>query len=370
MTNLITNTFKPNNPINGSIRWSFLYFFVFLSLSFVACSAKPKMPGDGIFAKIETDKGDILAQLEFEKVPLTVMNFVGLAEGRFDAPNAPEGKHYFDGLSFHRVEPGFVIQGGDPQGNGSGGPGYEFPNEIVAELNHDNEGVLSMANAGPDTNGSQFFITLASAPFLNGAYSVFGHVVEGMDVVKNIAQGDKMNTVTIIRQGAKAKAFQPTWAEFQALAQKMRSETEASNLKFAEGTRKTLEDFAREQWSDLAFSKGADGLEVYIAKEGDGPNGVEIGNVKEYKVHYTLWTPSEDGGVNKADSSVDRGEPIEVSPEQVIRAWGESLPQMQVGERRIMLVPSELGYGSQGSPPVIQPNSYLLFEMEMLGFVP
>ncbi|MEM9423943.1 MAG: peptidylprolyl isomerase, partial [Spirochaetota bacterium] len=140
-----------------------------------ACSAKEQMPNDGLFAQIETDKGVILAQLEFEKTPLTVMSFVGLAEGRFDAPNAPKGKPYFDGLTFHRIEPGFVIQGGDPAGNGTGGPGYEFANEIDPSLNHDTEGILSMANAGPDTNGSQFFITLGPASFLNGGYSVFGH---------------------------------------------------------------------------------------------------------------------------------------------------------------------------------------------------
>ncbi len=138
---------------------------------------------DGLFARLVTSKGEVVMRLEYEKAPLTVGNFVGLAEGKLDAS---KGKRYFDGLTFHRVEPGFVVQTGDPKGDGTGGPGYEFPNEIVGDLKYDSEGVVGMANAGPNTNGSQFFITMRAVPQLDGGYTVFGKVVSGMDVVDKI----------------------------------------------------------------------------------------------------------------------------------------------------------------------------------------
>jgi cyclophilin family peptidyl-prolyl cis-trans isomerase len=179
-----------------------------------------KLP-DGLYAEMETSKGTILLQLEFEKAPLTVANFVGLAEGTKnysktpgEAPK-PQGKPFYDGLTFHRVIPNFMIQGGDPNGNGSGGPGYKFRNEIVPSLKHDRAGILSMANAGPDTNGSQFFITHKDTPWLDGGYNVFGHVVEGQDVVNKIVIGDKIKSVKILRIGEKAKAFKGDEADFQ-----------------------------------------------------------------------------------------------------------------------------------------------------------
>jgi len=156
---------------------------------------------NGLYAEIKTERGLIVCQLELEKAPMTVSNFVGLAEGTLQV-NGKAGKKFYDGLTFHRVEPGFVIQGGDPNGDGSGGPGYAFPNETRGDLLHDAAGVLAMANAGPDTNGSQFYITMRAAPWLNGGYNVFGHVVQGMEVVKAVKPGDHMISVRIIRVGA------------------------------------------------------------------------------------------------------------------------------------------------------------------------
>jgi peptidylprolyl isomerase len=175
---------------------------------------------------METSKGTILLQLELEKTPLTVANFVGLTEGtKFYAKNPGEspkeqGKPFYDGLTFHRVIPDFMIQGGDPQGNGTGGPGYKFRNEIDPTLKHDRAGILSMANAGPDTNGSQFFITHKETPWLDGKHTVFGHVVEGQDIVNKIQKGDTIKTVKILRIGEKAKAFKGNEADFEKYSKK------------------------------------------------------------------------------------------------------------------------------------------------------
>ncbi|MCC6541962.1 MAG: peptidylprolyl isomerase [Flavobacteriales bacterium] len=164
---------------------------------------------DGLFADIKTNKGTIRIKLEYEKVPMTVANFVALAEGKMKNTAKAEGAPYFDGIKFHRVIADFMIQGGDPTGTGMGGPGYAFADEIDPSLKHDRAGTLSMANAGPATNGSQFFITHKETPWLDGKHAVFGYVVSGQDVVNAIAQNDVMEKVTIERVGKDAKAWDP-----------------------------------------------------------------------------------------------------------------------------------------------------------------
>lgn len=179
---------------------------------------------DGLYAEMETSKGTILIKLEPEKTPLTVANFVGLAEGTKHYAKTPgeqpkkQDKPFYDGLTFHRVIPDFMIQGGDPQGTGTGGPGYRFKDEFDPSLKHDKAGILSMANAGPGSNGSQFFITHKDTPWLNNRHSVFGRVVEGQDVVNKIVKGDTIKTVKIVRVGEKARQFKGDQEHFEKLS--------------------------------------------------------------------------------------------------------------------------------------------------------
>ena len=182
-----------------------------ISVLFISLTASAGTLADGLYAKMQTSKGEIVLRLFYKRAPLTVSNFVGLAEGSKEWKDPVTGKarktRYYDGLSFHRVIKDFMIQGGDPLGTGTGGPGYTFQDEFHPELKHSKAGILSMANAGADTNGSQFFITHVPTPHLDNKHSVFGEVVEGMKVVNDIVKGDLINTVTIIRKGESAKSF-------------------------------------------------------------------------------------------------------------------------------------------------------------------
>jgi peptidylprolyl isomerase len=194
--------------------------FLLFVLTAAECISSEKFQlADGLYAKVVTSKGDILIRLEFEKTPLTVANFVGLSEGTKDS-NRGKGVRFYDGLTFHRVIEDFMIQGGDPDGNGTGGPGYQFPDEINPALKHDAPGVLSMANAGPGTNGSQFFITHTKTSWLDGKHTVFGHVIQGQNVVNAIRQGDAIQKIHIIRIGARAAAFKADQNSFDALLAK------------------------------------------------------------------------------------------------------------------------------------------------------
>jgi peptidyl-prolyl cis-trans isomerase A (cyclophilin A) len=309
---------------------------------------------DGLYAEIRTERGTIVCSLEYQKAPMTVSNFVGLAEGILKA-NGAAGRKYYDGLTFHRVDAGFVIQGGDPKGNGSGGPGYEFPNETRPDLRHDAPGVLAMANAGPDTNGSQFYITMKPAAWLDGGYNIFGHVVQGMDVVKAIKVGDHIIAVRILRVGSAAGAFSVTQQSFDALVAKARTTAE-ERKKMARTD--ALAQIGK-KWPKLTTTKS--GLMFEVLKQGSGGSP---GPTSQVSVNYTGTLL--DGKV--FDSTSSRGKPASFQVNRVIPGWTEALVTMKRGEKVRLVIPPELAYGAQGYPGVIPPDSFLVFEVELIDF--
>ena len=319
--------------------------------------AKNKL-ADGMYAKFVTNKGEITCQLEFEKTPITVANFVGLAEGTKELGGGAgkAGARFYDDLTFHRVIDNFMIQGGCPLGTGTGGPGYTFPDEIDPSLKHSSEGILSMANAGPGTNGSQFFITHVATPHLDGKHTVFGHVVTGMDVVNKIQKNDKLETIEIIRVGADAKAFKSDQAAFDALLASQESRAKEKELSAMEEAMEQING----QYPDAITTDS--GLKYVVVAEGEGETPTAGTSVK---VHYT--GKLLDG--TKFDSSVDRGSPIDfpVGQGRVIKGWDEALLTMKKGEKRVLIIPADLGYGPSGRGP-IPPNATMIFDVELIDF--
>ncbi len=310
---------------------------------------KSKMK-DGIYAKFNTSKGEILVKLTHDKTPGTVGNFVALAEGNLENKVKPQGTPYYDGLKFHRVIPDFMVQGGCPQGTGTGDAGYKFDDEFHVDLKHDGPGVLSMANAGPGTNGSQFFITHIATPWLDNKHTVFGNVVEGQDIVDAIKQGDKIDSLEIVRVGAEAEAFNAVEA-----------------FRTFEGSRaKRIEEERAKKSSELdevsaGFEETKSGLRYKIIQKGNGKKA-EAG--MQVSVHYE--GSLIDGTV--FDSSYKRKEPIDfqVGVGQVIAGWDEGICLLQVGDKARFVIPSDLGYGSAGAGGVIPPDATLIFDVELM----
>ena len=299
----------------------------------------------GMYALMSTNKGDIKIELEYEKTPLTVANFVALAEGEMEYNGVSIDKPFYDGLKFHRVIADFMIQGGDPNGTGTGGPGYNFPDEIDTTLTHNGPGVLSMANSGPNTNGSQFFITHKDTTWLDGKHTVFGKVVDGMDVVNKIEQDDTIEKVTILRETELAKNFNASKVFTNILAEK-------------EAIENAKKEALLKQFKDAKTTES--GLKYLMEVEGTGKQA-EAG--KTVKVHYK--GSFEDGVV--FDSSFDRNDPIEfpLGAGYVIQGWDEGIALLKEGGKAKLHIPWELAYGAAGRGP-IAPKSNLIFDVELI----
>ena len=352
-------------------------------MSLTGCkSAKYNDLDDGLCADLQTDSGDILLKLEYEIAPITVANFVSLAEGT--NPYVDEqfkGKRFYDGLKFHRIVDDFMIQGGDHRGNGSGDPGYKFEDEFTMDENgnlaisHDGPGVLSMANSGPDSNGSQFFITHKETKFLDGVHTVFGHVVFGQEVVDSMKQDDVIQKVEIIRIGKQAKSFDAA-AEFSAYFEQIEARQKLVQ-EAKEKQKEELVQFVKDNEAEATVLTS--GLKIISISEGSGVKPV-IGskvsvfyagyftsgdlfdsNVKEIAEVHGKYDRRRDqmGGYNAmpTDYSLDAA---------LIAGFKEGLQNMNYGDKVLILIPSHLGYGEQGSRGVIPPNADLWFQLEIV----
>jgi peptidyl-prolyl cis-trans isomerase A (cyclophilin A) len=307
---------------------------------------------DGLYADIETSKGNIVLQLYFEQVPTTVSNFVALAEGNHPIVDEQHsGKPYYNGLKFHRVIENFMIQGGDPTGTGSGGPGYQFDDEFSSDLTHDGPGILSMANSGPGTNGSQFFITHVETPWLDGKHSIFGKVSSGLEIVDSVEQEDIIKNINIVRVGEDANNFDAPNIFENYLNNKSKLDD-----KKVEAEQEAIKDITK------GMKETESGIKYKISKKGTGDNAKTNDLLS---VHYSLQLI--DG--SEIDSSFTRGAPIEFTcgVGQVIKGWDEAMQLLNKGSKARLVIPSELGYGSMGAGNgVIPPNATLIFDVELV----
>jgi cyclophilin family peptidyl-prolyl cis-trans isomerase len=307
---------------------------------------------DGLYADIETSKGNIVLQLYFEQVPTTVSNFVALAEGNHPIVDEQHsGKPYYNGLKFHRVIENFMIQGGDPTGTGSGGPGYQFDDEFSSDLTHDGPGILSMANSGPGTNGSQFFITHVETPWLDGKHSIFGKVSSGLDIVDSVEQEDIIKNINIVRVGEDANNF-----DAPNIFENYLNNKSEVDVKKVEAEQEAIKDITK------GMKETESGIKYKISKKGTGDNAKTNDLLS---VHYSLQLI--DG--SEIDSSFTRGAPIEFTcgVGQVIKGWDEAMQLLNKGSKARLVIPSELGYGSMGAGNgVIPPNATLIFDVELV----
>jgi len=362
--------------------------FLLLSTFFVFAQDENK---EGILAKIETNKGTILLELEYKKTPITVANFISLAEGTNTEVTIEDkkGKPYYDGIIFHRVLPNFMIQGGDPTGTGSGSPGYKFVDEIT-DLKHTGPGILSMANAGPVTNGSQFFITHVETPWLDGKHTVFGNVITGMDVVNAIAQNDIINKVTIIRNGADAKKFDApkVFANRKAIEEENNKKKELID---AEAKKAKLAPYLEIMKTKVKFlettKKGTikteSGLNYKILSKGLGKKPVAGTTIYIHYAGYletgelfdsSIETIAKEYGKfdqKRAEANGYQPFPFEYGNKGgLIAGFLEGLDYMNFGDKAILYIPSNLGYGDKGTGNVIPANANIIFEVEIFEALP
>ena len=333
-----------------------------IAVSLTSCKDENKNLKDGLYAQIVTPKGKILIQLDYKKAPITVANFVTLAEG--SNPFVIEdlkGRPFYDGIIFHRVEKDFVIQGGDPFGNGNGDPGYKFKDEITS-LKHDKAGTVAMANSGPDTNGCQFYITLKPTPQLDGAYNVFGYVIEGMKVVNSIAINDEMTEVTIIRKGEDVKKFDAVkvFSDYYKSCKSVKEEKVAYFNDLKKSAVKTPTGLACRIITESAGEKPKDGETVYLEYSGFLEDGT-LFDTSDPNVAKEFGVFNEQRAMQHGYSPL----PYVVGSGKMIPGFAEGVSGLKVGEKAVIYIPAQLGYGEQGAGKVIPPNANLIFEVEV-----
>jgi cyclophilin family peptidyl-prolyl cis-trans isomerase len=353
-----------------------LLSFSLLTTAFAADKEKEKKPKkpkltEGIYAQFNTSKGVIWVQLDYDKAPMTVANFVGLAEGNFKVDDSiAYTTPFYDGLKFHRVIADFMIQGGDPEGTGSGGPKHRFHDEFHDALKHSGPGILSMANSGPHTNGSQFFITHKETPWLDNKHSIFGHVIAGQDVVNAVAQNDVMTSVKIIRKGKIAKKWDAT-AEFAKVRSAILEEEARKKAAYDKIAAMSQEEYSEYMYQEVLKSfpnaqRSASGLVYVIENEGEGRKSVKGAGLT---VHYR-GTFRADG--KQFDASYDRGQPMSFTfmEQRMIPGFEEGLSMLAKGGKAKLIIPYYAAYGAQGRPGAIPPYSDLVFDIEIVDIKP
>ncbi len=369
-------------------RINVIMLFFATAIFFSCKSQKSSNLGDGLFADIQTSKGEIIIKLNYKETPITVANFVTLAEGTNPfVKNEFKGKPYYDGIIFHRVIKDFMIQGGDPTGTGMGDPGYRFEDEIVEGLKHDKKGILSMANAGPATNGSQFFITHVPTPHLDGRHTVFGETVQGLEVIDsiaNVATADadrpvkevKINHIKIIRNGKEAEKFnaKKVIEDYFANVEKREKERER---KIKEAAETFLAQVKEQEPKAKALPSG---VKIFTLVQGNGetPNHTQevLVNYAGYLTNGTLFDSnikSVEEAFGKYNPAREQGNGYVPFPmaynksARLIPGFREALLTMKVGDKVRVFIPSALAYGESGAGNVIPPNSDLIFDIEIVG---
>ncbi|WP_242085304.1 peptidylprolyl isomerase [Aestuariivivens sediminis] len=375
---------------------AYLKFFAIVLLIFNLTSCKVQYPEleDGIYAEIITEKGNMIARLELEKTPVTVANFVSLAQGNNTMVDETyKDKPFYNGLKFHRVISDFMIQGGDPKGDGSGNPGYRFDDEFDIRLSHDKKGILAMANSGYGTNGSQFYITHKATPWLDAydeegklkncenrrvsCHTVFGEVIMGLEVIDSIKQNDIIEAISIIRKGRPAKNFDAPaiFKNHFIEAKRIKEEKEAKAHAIIKST---LEKFEKQRSSAVTLPSG---LQYVVTENG---NGAKISETSKVLAHYAVYF--ENGkliqtskleiaealdAIDEQQKNAGRYEPIicDIGPDaRMIPGFKEGLRQLHVGDKATLFIPYHLAYGEAGGNG-IPPKSNIIFEVEILKLV-
>ncbi len=342
---------------------------------------------EGLFATIATNKGTIILSLAYKNAPLTVANFVTLAEGKnqFIKDEKLKNKPFYKGLIFHRVIADFMIQTGDPLGTGSGTAGYSFKDEI-SSLKHSKAGILSMANSGPNSNSSQFFITHKDTPWLDGMHTVFGETISGIEVVNKIVQNDTIKSVLITRKGKLAKKFDAVKIFSNYMTQKIVEEAKKAQI-IAENKIKLVkiqtEKIKFLDAQKLQTTKTTSGLEYVLLSKGAGTKPVDGSTIYIYYAGYftdgSLFSSNYEN-VAKAYLQYDPSKAVtgEYKPfpfvygnkKGLIAGFLEGVNLMSFGDKMLLFIPANLGYGEKGRAPLIKPNTDLIFEFELVEKLP